>query len=267
MESSSLIQLSPELRNQIYAFVFNTPYAVTLQPGLTQHPLTKTCRQLRRETLKMYYSLTCFNAHLDDGPATPLAKWLSDLGREKCLLLREVNVWDMHMLNATLHGRESTEAMSRHGTVLDGVRKQYVLHPPGSWLMNQGWYLKDIVVALHAMDLELLNLAIRNLDDYGLESSPSMTSHFAVVTKAAVQPDIAGGRTSTDPFQTGLSSLLSRLGFDTDMVEEIIMKLQSAHPDRWNCQEIRIRRGRRDIFLYFDSGRFRLIRQTFVPRG
>lgn len=93
MEATLLARLSPELRNAIWEAVFTSDYAITLQTGGTQHALTKTCRQIRRETLAMYYTAARLNAHLDDGPATPLAKWLQNIGREHCLLVRELNIW------------------------------------------------------------------------------------------------------------------------------------------------------------------------------
>ena len=93
MDGSILARLSPELRNRVYEYVFTSDYAVTLRKGLAQHALTKTCRQIRQETMPMYMSLTRFNAHLDDGPATPLARWLRAVGPEMALLIAEINVW------------------------------------------------------------------------------------------------------------------------------------------------------------------------------
>ena len=75
MDRSILARLSPEIRNTIYEFTFTSEYAVTLRDNAVLHPLTSTCRQLRSETLAMYLALTTFNAHLDDGPALPLARW------------------------------------------------------------------------------------------------------------------------------------------------------------------------------------------------
>jgi len=91
MDFSPFSRLSPELRNLICEFVFHSDYAITLQNGRIQHPITRTCHQFRFESLGMYYALSRFNAHLDDGPATPLAKWLRALGSQ-CLLLNEVNI-------------------------------------------------------------------------------------------------------------------------------------------------------------------------------
>ena len=93
MDASNLARLSPELRNCVYEYVFASNYAVTLRTGFIQHELTKTCRQIRHETLQMFMSSTRFNAHLDDGPATPLAQWLRVVGPEVALTIAEINIW------------------------------------------------------------------------------------------------------------------------------------------------------------------------------
>lgn len=41
----------------------------------------------------MFYSSSRFNAHLDDGPSTPLAAWFRALGPEIVQNIHEVNVW------------------------------------------------------------------------------------------------------------------------------------------------------------------------------
>ncbi|KAK3113342.1 hypothetical protein LTR53_009464 [Teratosphaeriaceae sp. CCFEE 6253] len=282
MDASPLARLSPELRNLIYDHCFDTPHqAITLKPGLIQPALALTCRQLRRETLQLYYTLARFNAHLDDGPATPLAHWFTILGRENVLLLREVNVWDMHMLNATLHGADSTARLL--GSLTD-EGKRYVLQPTGSWLLNRGWYLKELVVALHPMGLEIRNLSTVEI---GAEAAPPVltprkperTSHFALVP------------VSDDPLShvpecrhPDLRDLLAHLGFSADMIEEVFdgltgvtesptagkLRAQILYtpldgPDDAEQREIRIRRGRRDIFLEFSGLDLISTRQTFIP--
>ncbi|TKA50475.1 hypothetical protein B0A55_12950, partial [Friedmanniomyces simplex] len=173
MDTSPFARLSPELRNTIYEFAFDSNYAVTLQRNATQNGIMRTCRQIRHETLGMYYSLSRFNAHLDDGPLTPLARWLEVLGRDLCLLLREVNVWDMHMLNATLHGVESTEQLLR-STMADG--EMYVLQPTGSSLVQDGWYPEILVEALHHLGLEIRNLSLVHLVPGEFKTLPPATA-------------------------------------------------------------------------------------------
>lgn len=41
----------------------------------------------------MYYAVTKFNAHLDDGPATPLAKWLKTQAPELVLCMNGLVIW------------------------------------------------------------------------------------------------------------------------------------------------------------------------------
>ncbi|KAK4898469.1 hypothetical protein LTR27_004066 [Elasticomyces elasticus] len=283
MDDSPFARLSGELRNSIYEAAFDTEFAITLQDNAIQHGITRTCRQLRRETLHMYYSLARFNAHLDDGPTAPLARWLEVLGRDNCLLLREVNVWDMHMLNATLHGLESTEKLLR-STTAEG--KKFVLQPTGSWLLNSGWYLKHLVVTLHHLGLEIRNLSLVNapLDDLSVSAAsmtkPERTSHFAIVPMS--DDDLVKAPACRHP---DMRDLLGHLGFQDDMIEEVFDGLEGTLVDQGDHRsllsggvttlpqseqrEIRIRRGRRDIFLQFDghTGELLSTRETFVPRN
>jgi hypothetical protein len=157
MEHSILARLSPEIRNAIYEFTFISEYAVTLRDNSILHPLTSTCHQLRSETLPMYLALTSFNAHLDDGPALPLARWLKAMGPDRCLLLGEVNIWDMHMLNAVLHGIETTQRLLQDGTP-EG--DPFVLRPLGRQVFHKSWYLKDIIPALQSIGLGLARFCI-----------------------------------------------------------------------------------------------------------
>lgn len=96
MVTLTLLSLSAELRNLIYLHTFTSDFAVEFGKVEIQHPLTQSCRQIRRESLAMYYASTKFNAHLRDGPITPLIHWLRVIGRDACLLVREIRLWDMH---------------------------------------------------------------------------------------------------------------------------------------------------------------------------
>lgn len=101
MDSSPFFLLPRELRDIIYEYTFTTRYAVTLQTGNIQHPLTRTCAQLRRETLPLYLSLTRFNAHPDQGPWDSVASepwqelisWLQAMGTESVAAVKEIGVW------------------------------------------------------------------------------------------------------------------------------------------------------------------------------
>jgi hypothetical protein len=259
MEGSPLATLAPELRNRIYEFVFDTEYAVTLKDDGMQHALTKTCRRLREETLELYYSLAKLNAHLDDGPSTPVAKWLKKIGPKNVLLLNEINVWDLHMKNATIYGHESTQRLL-NSCPADG--KKYSLQPTGTWLMNQGWYLKAVVIALHSMGLELRNLGkTASVPGYKVE----MTSDFAMVPRSDASAQFAERRPELEAFPE-FRDLLAHLGFTEDMLEEAADHMTKTKGFAEGCKEIRMRRGRRDIFLYFTDGMFTSIRQTFIPR-
>lgn len=93
MDNSPLGRLSAELRNRIYQYtlkiepVCGRPWDrdVYLYPGNRDilYPITRVCRQLRRETLAMYLSTTSFDTiYLDsDGH---LVRWLKALGPVSC---------------------------------------------------------------------------------------------------------------------------------------------------------------------------------------
>jgi hypothetical protein len=275
MDASPLAILAPELRNHIYAFVFDSEYAITLQSNGTQHALTKTCRQLRRETLELYYTLSTLNAHLDDGPSTPLANWLRRIGRSNVLFLNEINVWDLHMKNATIYGAASTQRLLSQPPGDD--RKKFILQPTGTWLMNQGWYLKAVVIALHSMGLELRNIgkipvaatspSAANAAGEGanVNSKPEMTSDFAIVPRSDASTSFAQQHPALDS-SPEFRDLLSHLGFTEDMLSEAATRMSEGGEDfKQGCREMRLRRGRREIFLYFTDGMFTSVRQSFVP--
>ncbi|KAK5128993.1 hypothetical protein LTR85_000326 [Meristemomyces frigidus] len=255
MEASPLARLSPELRNAIWEFAFTSNYAITLQTGGMQHALTKTCHQIRRETLGMYYSIARLNAHLDDGPATPLAQWLRRIGREHCLLLCEVNIWDMHMLNATLHGAEATQQLLSAEGQED---EHYFLRPMGSWLLDRGWYLKNLIVALHSMQLELQMFCLKRPG----RDKPKLTSHFAI---ASVPSRQCSTHSVSEPHGEVIH-LLAQLGFSDEMRKAVLEALaRTANVQASRLHEVRVRNGRREFFLCFERASFRSVRQTFIP--
>ncbi len=57
----------------------------------------------------------------------------------------------MHMLNATLHGVETTKRLLQNGT----AEWEYVLRPIGRQVFSKSWYLKDIIPALQSIGLGL----------------------------------------------------------------------------------------------------------------
>lgn len=189
METSPLASLPPELRNAIYTHLFTplTTYAHTLRPKAITHPISQTCRQLRRETQTMYFSSIKFNAHLDDGPITPLAQWLKAIGRTQCEALREVNVWDMHMLQGTLYGVERTKVLLSSKVLGDGEAMGFVLQElevDGKGV-RQSWFLKEIMLALNSIGLTLARFCV--VDSYYVSGTSEVlpqvkeTSWFAIV--------------------------------------------------------------------------------------
>jgi len=176
MDDSLFARLSPEIRNRIYEYAFTSDFAVTLRAHGVEHALTQTCVQIRRETLAMFFTMTRFNAHLDDGPAAPLAHWLRALGAEVVLLINQINLWDLHDLNATLYGEEATQRMM---TAATGDDEAYFLRPIGNLVLGQEMYLRDVILALQSIDLELAQFCLADKDDE--ESGLILTSRFAIV--------------------------------------------------------------------------------------
>ncbi|KAK4546436.1 hypothetical protein LTR36_002113 [Oleoguttula mirabilis] len=117
MDASPLKKLSAELRNRIYEFVFwrpkhrNTyistspssrtgtkgqPHAYRWSPDLA---LTTTCRQLRTETLAIFYALTPFT--FDGGNFTDnggewlkrFTQWLDMIGASNAITLKRLCLW------------------------------------------------------------------------------------------------------------------------------------------------------------------------------
>ncbi|KAF7189745.1 hypothetical protein HII31_08852 [Pseudocercospora fuligena] len=263
MDSSQLSRLPPEIRDQIYHTLFTSKYAVTLQSGHVQHPLTITCRQIRQETLAMYYALTRFNAHLDDGPATPLAKWLTTLGPKLTLILGEVNIWvslwardhkniGMHMLNGTLYGEDRTQELLNRAAPDED--EYYILRPIGNWVFNRGWYLKDIILSLHSMGLGLSRICIKN-------SSPTvkLTSDFAIVRLTKANQ----GEIFKDEY-TEVNSLAKQFGLTERARENLILQLAAGE------RTVTLQERHRKLILEFDEGdgtRLTSMRQVFTSES
>ncbi|KAK5117797.1 hypothetical protein LTR85_008772 [Meristemomyces frigidus] len=123
MENSPLNRISPELRNRIYELVFTPEREVECLDsgavGNIQHPLTKTCRQIRAETLMMDYANTHYSSpgsyywDQDDGGGEELSVWLKKIGPQACSTIRSLHAF---------HGQEKckervSEFISRGGSV------------------------------------------------------------------------------------------------------------------------------------------------------
>ncbi|KAK4636262.1 hypothetical protein CLAFUR4_02161 [Fulvia fulva] len=252
MNHSPLLRLSAELRNVIYEHTFTSQYAVTLCSGKVQHPLTKTCRQIRHETLPMYYAVTKFNAHLDDGPATPLAKWLKTQAPELVLCMNGLVIWswisgfarilldddDMRNLNYTLHGTESTSLLLE---TQPAQGKHYTLRPVGSWILEGGFHLKEICIALQDIGLSLSRFCIT--DETG-DSRFRLTSEFAIVALNPVPVDLA----ATDD-HIGVNEAARQIGLSDRARGELIQRVANGH------RRVRLVDGRRVLMFQFAGDR------------
>ena len=95
MENSPLARLSPERRNKIYEYALpsHIVYIDCVPSGkhAAQRPLTKTCRQIRTETLSMDYANTSIELFTVDvgcydsqTVGRAMAAWLRAIGPEAC---------------------------------------------------------------------------------------------------------------------------------------------------------------------------------------
>lgn len=98
-KTSPLLALPPELREQVFSYaVFSSKPTVTFRldkyqretyEQASQPPLTRVSRQIRRESLPLYFENNAFVFHTEGLKAEDAARWLhrnsSHLGRLYCL--------------------------------------------------------------------------------------------------------------------------------------------------------------------------------------
>lgn len=79
-----LTKLPPELRNRIYAYllehdeplVVTTPWLDNLMTAVMVPAISQTSRQLRADTLSLFYSSNTFTAYIENFNLRPLIDWL-----------------------------------------------------------------------------------------------------------------------------------------------------------------------------------------------
>ncbi|TKA68743.1 hypothetical protein B0A49_07667 [Cryomyces minteri] len=108
-KSLPFLKLPTELRNKIYGhvLVFRPPRAlhdivvdhardfggVPTQPVLCQPALTRACKQIREESLSVYYGLNEFSAELGArNPRHDALAWLARIGNANCRLVRDLTI-------------------------------------------------------------------------------------------------------------------------------------------------------------------------------
>lgn len=175
MEMSPISRLSPELRNQIYTYVLTGPWYpasrreiyLSDRPNDLCHPLTRTCRTLRSETLGMYFALNSFvirvgepRPHYIYRTDTQAAAWLEAIGPEMCAVLQNLSVFSQGQDQSGLPQCQTLNICSRAG-LEDEVAALDMLHPQASTAVEQRYGLDgypelwQIVTAYLDMGLEL----------------------------------------------------------------------------------------------------------------
>lgn len=194
------------------------------------------------------------------------------------------------MLNGTLHGKEATQRLLKQGPPLEDIgpseehqaagpwskasvdipeanpTQAYVLRPIGNWVFNRGWYLKDIILALHSMGLGLARFCITDKTcPEGGEGRVKLTSEFAIVSLDS-HDEVQGcssdkeGSVFQDSY-TEVNSLAKQFGLSGKARESLILHLAAGE------RTVILREGHRKLVLEFDpKGRHRLssMRQEFT---
>lgn len=146
VRSIDFLNLPAEIRNRIYEYAVTTSdgrsieighrYPHVIHTGNAQLTITRVCRQLRHETLAMFYSMNHFVAYLE--PTTRehpnkfrVTQWLIAIGEENA----------KHIINFTL--RHNAVAASLYGNQLDGVISTEGLSLVRDVAKLQVWEMRD----------------------------------------------------------------------------------------------------------------------------
>lgn len=79
-ETSGLLQLPPELRNQVYRHAIINPQAIAVSSSGFEVPaLFTTCKQFRNETIALFYTENTFAVAVKDYDFSLLAKWENNI--------------------------------------------------------------------------------------------------------------------------------------------------------------------------------------------
>ncbi|KAK5120769.1 hypothetical protein LTR85_005835 [Meristemomyces frigidus] len=114
IQTSPLLSLPPELRNNIYSFALTptneTPENEIEVPadGRLAHPsLLKVCKQITEEATELYYATTTFYLSFTPSDLSPVKSWLDIIGTKNATVIdRVVTVLDAHK-EQELIGRQS----------------------------------------------------------------------------------------------------------------------------------------------------------------
>ncbi|KAK4902799.1 hypothetical protein LTR27_000738 [Elasticomyces elasticus] len=89
-----LLRLSAELRNGIYELVLLSEDSIDMRTE-SQPGLAKTCRQIRKECIQIYYGQSKFGfvtASTQDDALEGITQWLERIGSDHCRTLRTIKI-------------------------------------------------------------------------------------------------------------------------------------------------------------------------------
>lgn len=112
-QPSPFFSLPPELRNNIYKLVLptgqvHTVYAKSrdLKPTMAEPAISRTCRQIRQETLALFYGLNRFKMCSEVNCVTVFASWWHTTGRK-----HDANVESLHAVREAMNRLYKQTAM------------------------------------------------------------------------------------------------------------------------------------------------------------
>ncbi|KAK4543340.1 hypothetical protein LTR36_005699 [Oleoguttula mirabilis] len=93
MDNSPLATLSAEIRNIFYELAFRNDDNKTLDLFAGDAALSRTCRQIRQESLLLYYAVNTFKAEIPAGGEKELARRVDGLDHAKLRHIRKLHVF------------------------------------------------------------------------------------------------------------------------------------------------------------------------------
>ncbi|GAB1730210.1 hypothetical protein NU195Hw_g3593t1 [Hortaea werneckii] len=176
METSPLANLSPELRNQIYTYVFHTQI---IDLDTTSHlhledPLVQTCRQIRSETHLLDLRNTTIKITpptfpYDSHPLFPsrLENFVDFLGPRRCRALREIDVGGYRIWGPTRYEQEKNAFSQRGaGNEVRVFQGAYAVAIP----IVQAGMLEQVEGVLRRVGLVLHSVRVRGAGRLGEET-------------------------------------------------------------------------------------------------
>ena len=111
---SRILALPAELRNRIYTYVVASPESLLLYShwvGVDKQPaVSSVCRQVRNETLGLYYSLNTFQLHIHPNlDVNVFTRWIDAIGPHNARNLQRISIMFHFGIDVSLDIRRAPE--------------------------------------------------------------------------------------------------------------------------------------------------------------